>query len=438
MLSIFLTEEIETRMEAVEDTKLLFYMCSHQDEKRNNAAAIMRSLIYQILTKSPRLFEHVSSYFEDSTRVQAALSSPHILWTILKLMLQANTDTIFCVLDGLDECDDESVRLIVEMFRQYFLSCPIKSTGKFKLIIVSRRVAGLDVFPHVRLDPDNNDNVSGDIQSFISERISRLQEIRGFDEIQEYVENSLLKRAQGTFLWVGFVTDELRKKTTCTEIVETLKDLPAGLPAIYSRVLMQTEECHRPMIAKILRWVTTAVRPLNLRELAAGIGLESTDVLKKGQIMLDYIRLCENLLEVHDKKITLVHQSVRDYLLQGTLASDPILGQFHIKEDAAHFEIAETCVQQLECGFSSQWNGEYDESIGWKYQQFELLEYAILHWTEHVKQASSSSNPNLASLFNRPFFQDQLGLIKTGGLSWRTTGAGYDRYIWITGIPSCI
>jgi hypothetical protein len=68
MLSIFLTEELEKIMQNMEDAKLLFYFCDHRDENRNNAVAILRGLVYQVITKRPTLVKHVLRYFETEER----------------------------------------------------------------------------------------------------------------------------------------------------------------------------------------------------------------------------------------------------------------------------------------------------------------------------------------------------------------------------------
>jgi hypothetical protein len=46
MLSIFLTEELERISQETENAELLFYFCSHQDEKRNTALTLLRGLVY--------------------------------------------------------------------------------------------------------------------------------------------------------------------------------------------------------------------------------------------------------------------------------------------------------------------------------------------------------------------------------------------------------
>jgi hypothetical protein len=65
MLSIFLTKELEKMItkaredtkrikdvesmkdvERMKDAELVFYFCSHQDEKRNTAVAVLRGLVH--------------------------------------------------------------------------------------------------------------------------------------------------------------------------------------------------------------------------------------------------------------------------------------------------------------------------------------------------------------------------------------------------------
>ena len=70
--------------------------------------------------------------------------------------------------------------------------------------------------------------------------------------------------------------NELSEKKTCTEVLETLCALPSGLPALYSRMLLQIESSRRRTSSVILRWVTMAIRPLTLQELAAVIGIQSS------------------------------------------------------------------------------------------------------------------------------------------------------------------
>jgi Cdc6-like AAA superfamily ATPase len=89
ILSIFLTEELESMLQKRENTILLFFFCSNQDEKRNTAVAILRSLVYQIIVKRPGLVrQHVLPYFETPEKCQDTLSSLESLWIIFRQLLQ--------------------------------------------------------------------------------------------------------------------------------------------------------------------------------------------------------------------------------------------------------------------------------------------------------------------------------------------------------------
>jgi hypothetical protein len=107
MLSIFLTEELEKHIQEIKDTELLlFYFCS-QDEDHNSAVAVLRGLAYQLVRKRPNLASHVLADFESPKKTEETLKSPHALWDVLEKILRApELGTVFCVLDGLDECDD--------------------------------------------------------------------------------------------------------------------------------------------------------------------------------------------------------------------------------------------------------------------------------------------------------------------------------------------
>ncbi|KAL7960809.1 hypothetical protein V8C34DRAFT_312425 [Trichoderma compactum] len=313
-----------------------------------------------------------------------------------KLLRAPDLGTVFCVLDGLDECDEESSSLL------------FKASGvRFKLVIVSRNIDLLDAFPQVKLDPDNNEYVNRDIQSFIASSVKRLERIRGFNDYLESIETTLLDRAQGTFLWVGFVIAELSRKRTCTQIMEILEEIPQGLHGIYSRILAQIEVSRRSVAFDILQWVTVAVRPLTLSELTEAIHLPPTTKTSKDQAILNHITLCGHILTIHNQQVGLVHQSARDYLLQIETDSDPMLKEFQIKAKRAHVILAESCLDYIEK--SDLRNTPLDIEDTSVLQKWPLLQYAALHWPEHASLCSDADNKNPLRL-SRPFFRETSGV----------------------------
>jgi ankyrin repeat protein len=423
MLSIFLTEERRLTQKA-EDAELVFFFCSHQDEKRNTAIAVLRGLLYQIVGKRRNLVKHVLLYFETPEKAQQTLSSLETLWIIFRRLVQdVDLGTMFCVLDGLDECDQDTLRLLVPKIIDIFSPENSDSATKaFKMVIVSRDIPGLHGCRQVKLDPDNDTQVASDIERFISARVGKLSSIEGFnDEFCVTVQKTLLERSEGTFLWAGFVINELDQKKTCTEVVETLESLPRGLPAVYSRMLLQIESRHRRTSSIILRWVAMAFRPLTLQELAAAIGTGSPfSVITIEQAIRDKIALCEPFLKVQEQRVGLVHQSARDYLLRKEPDSNPVLEEFRVKPEAAHLELARTC---FDCVMQSGLQyAPLNPNDGSSSRELPLLSYATLHWPEHARYCSMLAGELLS--FEMPFFQKDSNLRKNwwatyNARSWR-------------------
>ncbi|RSL42670.1 hypothetical protein CEP54_015404, partial [Fusarium duplospermum] len=227
VLSLFLNEEVEKLCEGTDD-RLLSYFCLFQDERHNNPINVLRSLIYQILEFSiegPEV-QQALRYFDTPEKTEFALSSFECLWAVLeKLFTQPGLPRTFCIIDGVDEC--HSSRQLVKTLYGYCKSQTWnRDSAGLRLALIGRDLEKLDAFPGIKVDPDNEENVNEDVKTFVSSRLKPLARIPGFDDIRSRVKKALLKRAEGTFLWVSFVIDELSRKKTCLEILETTMQYP--------------------------------------------------------------------------------------------------------------------------------------------------------------------------------------------------------------------
>lgn len=442
ILSIYLTEEVEKFTKSCEGGgDLVFYFCGHEDEKRNGATAVLRGLIYQVLKKKPWLFRHARRFFDAQKKAGYTLSSPQALWTIFRDIVEdPELDMVFCIIDGLDECDDESAKFLGAKISQLFIHNKSKPFPfRFRLAVVSREIHVLKGSTTIQLDPDFDEQVNNDIQRFVLYRVHELYKVDGFTpELAAHVEKILLQRSEGTFLWVGFVMNELLQKTTCTELLETLETLPKGLPAIYSRILLRIGQRKRHVCALILLWVALAFRPLTIYELADVINIHISTKLNREQAILDQLALCKPLVRIQDGEIGLIHESVRDYLLRDNYDENPILEAFRIKPEEGHFRIVQTCLDFIEksnCrtrivepqtpaadkdegeeskNTSKEGEDGEDENEGEEYEVVDdaaILKYAINSWPRHTRYAGQYGH----AIFDlsRPIFQqDSRGISK--------------------------
>ena len=410
MLSIYLAEELEQSAHLSQNKLFLQYFCDNKDEKRNTAVAVLRGLIYQLLQSRPELFAHILPTFR--TQKQSMFSF-ETLWRIFDSMVCDPTlGTAYCVLDGLDECNEASLEMLLVKVTTLLSAKTNKSPPcHLNLLITSRELPDfipemLSSFPHISLDPDADTEISNDINLFIEVKVKELSEHKQYPRaLRLHLEKVFRDRAQGTFLWIGIVAQALRKYKT-TEVEDALDVFPPGLDQLYARILLQIDSRQRETAARILRWVVMAVRPLTLSELS--IAIENTVKpsvlgLDRNRRIRDQISYCGSLLMIREDKVGLIHQTAKDYLLRKSFESNPELEFFRVKEEVANLEIAKKCLEYLQSGAleNSQPNVLRDNR---HLCSFPLLRYAGLYWHEHAR-----SLPRLADVFNLslPFYHKE-------------------------------
>ena len=404
MLSVFLVEELE------EKQPVISYFCTNEDERRNNASAVLRSLLWQITRLHPDLAQHFLTLLgvgetDAAGRTEAASSSVDSLWMAFTTICRdPRVAQLALILDGLDECDPESRDWLASKIRGLVTGLDVQSNHPPKVIIVSRRIPCLEVCSKLRLDPDHDGKIGEDVQRFVSARVQGLWTSHGFDEnFRQHVMSTLLEKSEGSFLWVGFAIAELLKKQTVLEIEQCLDDLPVGLPAFYGRMLRQITAQDTEKIAKLLQWTTMSARPLSLTELAAAIPCKATRFCCAEEVVRDLVTLCQPFLAMSSKAITelennsshakleklkidkkqtvaLIHQSARDFL-----ASPEMPATFRFRSEEVHFEIAWRCMDLIQVGA--------DAGKAWKKNI--MLEYAMEHWPAHARKASQLARPLL-------------------------------------------
>ena len=431
MLSIFLAEELERTAKQSQNVLFLQYFCDNKDEKRNTAVTVLRGLIFQLLQSRPELFVHILPSFQIQKESLFTGSSFQTLWRVFESMVcDPILGTTYCILDGLDECDEALLEVLLRKFAALFSAKPNDSSAcHLNLIVVSRNLPefipeSLSSFPRIRLDPDADVEVNDDIRQFIETRVDELSASRKYPEpLGIRVKEVFQDRAQGTFLWIGIVAKAL-KKYKATEVKKALDLFPSGLDELYARILLQIDHGRREIAAKILRWVVMAVRPLTFSELSVAIETtdRSSDTFSGDEIIRDQVSCCGDFLIINGDKINLIHQSAKDYLLRKSCDSNPELEFFRVKEEVSNLEIARKCFHYLQNGALA--DGEVDlEKNASHLEAFPLLSYAVLHWPEHARSLARSESIFDLSL---PFYHKKSQIRK----SWLKTYWGVEKFFF--------
>ena len=430
MLSIFLAEELERIAKHSPNVSLLQYFCDNKDEKRKTAVTVVRGLIFQLLQSRRKLFDYILPGFKIQKESLFTDSSFETLWRIFKSMVcDPILGTTYCVLDGLDECDEASLELLLRKFATLLSAKSNESSAcHLNLIIVSRDLPDcipelLSSFPRIRLDPDADTEVNDDIHRFIENKVKDLSEHRQYPEsLRVHVKEVFQDRAQGTFLWVGIVAKAL-KKYKASEVENALDYFPSGLDEVYARMLLQIDVDRRKIAANILRWVVMAVRPLTLSEL--GIAIETavrpSAIFSCDEVIRDQVSCCGYFLTIKEDKVGLIHQSAKDYLLRKTFDLNPKLEFFRVKEEVTNLEIARKCFYYLQNGALVAGAVNLKKNTS-HLKAFPLLSYAVLYWPEHARSLARSEDVFNLSL---PFYHKKSQIRK----SWlKTYCAEIEKY----------
>lgn len=191
MLSIFLSQELEARAASI------YFFYAAGVENRDTAVGVLRGLIWHSMVQSPdsarcsRVVlevlqrEHKTLDTDSPEHIEAVLSSREIQWIIFVRLLteESRLGRIFCALDGLDACDEDSRDWLATKLLS--LKNNVGGEKRLKLIVTSRELTRLRSAKQVILDLDHNEGVSSDVKTFVrtkclelAKRISQLKPSR--------------------------------------------------------------------------------------------------------------------------------------------------------------------------------------------------------------------------------------------------------------------
>ncbi|KAL7905890.1 hypothetical protein GGI35DRAFT_488144 [Trichoderma velutinum] len=390
-MAIFLTEELPTYFYEKDDMTLAYFFCDASFEKQKTATSIIRGLLYQLVLKHRNLLsKYILPRYKE--RGDQLFTSFDTLWAVF-IAATADQDTgrKYCIIDALDECDNDSNDILLYQLHETF-HCQCNVPSNLFILITSRPYPEIREYlqDFINAELVSFDEARQDIDKCIKERVDSLAKKKHYtDKVKREITDLLRDKAEGTFLWVGLACEELREKPS-KDAIRFLREMPKGLTSLYKSLLktaMRGETSERVAIQRILSFVAVSFDALSVLELSEACQLyqDEPDMDTRLQYTLDQIASCRLLVVIHDKKVQLLHQSVRDFVTGS--ASD-----FFVETLEAHASAASCCIDNLIKRFH-----EKNPSEG------SLLSYALEYWTEHVREAGEKFKIYKPQI---PFFEE--------------------------------
>jgi hypothetical protein len=321
MLICGIIDEISplTRLRDKEATTLLsYFFCQATDSRINNAAAVLRGLIYLLVDQQPPLVSHVRKKYDHAGK---ALFEDTNAWVALSeiftsILQDPSLKSTYLIVDALDECETDLSQL---------LNLVIRTTSIFpriKWIVSSRNKP--DIEARLRLDDVqmrlslelNEETVSRAIEMFIDFKVFKLPLITDDSALQETVRSQIYAKANGTFLWAALVLKEL-EPVESWDVLDMLQGMPPELEPLYDRMLRQVEQLQRkdPEFCRlVLSTITLAYRPLHLLEVGALSDLP-TPISTNLERVIKVVNKCGSFLTIRENRTYFIHQSAKEFLL---------------------------------------------------------------------------------------------------------------------------
>lgn len=251
---------------------------------------LLRSLLYEVLRQCPRLIRKIWPELmkDDYMPPQLQLiswSRQDLLGALQRLIQLDEIPKKFCFfIDGLDEYDSPGEGDLSELV---ILLQKLAESPNVKLCVSSRPwwefgdVFGGDPKRYIRLHELTADDIRKYVHSNLSSN-KKFQQLAAEDEEYVSLEEEIVTKASGVFLWVYLVVRSLLRGITGADQIQILhkrlSELPENLDQFFQHMLNSIEKIYRDRTAQLIHTAHHAVEPLPLMTYSFLDDIEVTDV----------------------------------------------------------------------------------------------------------------------------------------------------------------
>ncbi|GFF97378.1 LOW QUALITY PROTEIN: hypothetical protein IFM47457_11362 [Aspergillus lentulus] len=232
---------------------------------------------------------------------------------------------IYCIIDTLDECEPNEQEIILRQINQSFNDRYSQSSvpSSVHFFITSHPYPEIQSYLSLFMciDLGSCQEITINLKATIREKVKDLAKQKRYSVlVAERVSQALEEKADGTFLWVGIVCEQLNEPRT-TNPLKTLQKLPQGLQSLYQNLvdaafMAENDEKDYQTMEEMLRLVAFTHRPLTMAELADACRIyPDEDNDSRLQFTREIIDSCRLLIIADKGCVRLLHTSVQDFLV---------------------------------------------------------------------------------------------------------------------------
>ena len=353
---------------------------------------MLRTILYQIVFQNPVAFRCLSQFYQDMKKASDSRMR-NVDWTGESLMkmfetvMRSSTLPTLIFIDALDEGKGFSPASVFAVLEEYTSSKPDRDHPTASVCLSSRPGNFVNHRKKWTTIDLGNSN-SADIEAYTTSRLNTMAKDctdSGYEHVAAELVPEILDRADGVFLWVRLVVDEITAAMERYESVEYIRSqlfaAPTDLWDRFGTILKKVKEHHESNMNRLLQVVLAAERPLSVEELIHVMSLTSPcppcnlhdvwDVEKaekaRGDMKRCILLYCGGLVEVvetsrsfrlHDfptveykltTQVQFIHQSVKDYLNSRQIPKEPAdMPRSPRPEENGHYLLLTACTGYLQ------------------------------------------------------------------------------------------
>lgn len=413
-------------------SSVYYFFFKDGQERRTHGAHALSAILHQLFETTNLISHAVPSYQNYGKTLRDNFSE---LWDLLiKSAKDQEAGEIICILDALDECEENKRNELINKLIDFALQTDLQEQLPFslKFLVTSRPYDTIEeqfkslsgASTYLRFDGDEkSQKISQEINLVIDAEIPNIT--GGFnDEDRQCISDRLRMMNNRTYLLLYLTIDIIKRSRSNYRKASNIKNLLSNLPSkfsdAYERILDKSSD--KELAQTLLQIIVAATRPLSLTEANIALALaiqqgccrshETLDLWPLQNVKSFVQNICGLFVSVHDEKLSLIHQTAREFLIEkkGSSGIHPYEWQGCFDLATTHGTMSKICLCYLQFDDFAEPIHHNEPQNSYQYSQethhqtearnkfYPLFDYAALNWMTHYNsQHSGSAKESLAS-----------------------------------------
>ncbi|EHK19944.1 NACHT and ankyrin domain protein, partial [Trichoderma virens Gv29-8] len=410
--SVLVRHLIDSVVQSSDSRTVCYFFFKDDFPDQKNLISALCCILRQIFIQKPILLsDEILKKF--NTGGETFNTSFSDLWqTFIHIAEDENAGEIVCLLDAIDECENQSGQGRSELLKALCTLYGAKRSFNLKFLLTSRpyaeihrglrpiQIPGLPVIHLSGEDENEVKKISQEINIYIYARVQDIGNRLQLTQIEcNLLLQELMRVPNRTYLWVYLTLDLIEKSISVNKmmITEATSSIPTTVDEAYERIL--SKSFNTIQAKKVLQIIVAAVRPLTLQEMSFALSLnenhqsyDDLGLLPDDRLRDDLRNVCGLCVVIVDSRVYLLHQTVKEFLINRNIIQSHENGHDNHKwknsllPQESHRVLAEICIRHLLAELTM-----ISDSPPWHTWCNIFLDYSAKNWAAHFLESPTET-----------------------------------------------